>query len=66
MANAVLAALSLAMPEIDLDSLRAMPMPQRRRVMPPPRPSESPDAQIDASTVSLGRVKPNPATLSRE
>ena len=67
LANGVLAALSLEMPAIDLDSLRAMPMPQRRPVMPPPRPSGSSDAQDPgASTVSLGRVKPNPATLSRE
>jgi 4-hydroxyphenylacetate 3-monooxygenase len=39
LANGVLAALSLEMPAIDLDSLRAMPMPQRRPVMPAPRPS---------------------------
>src|SRR5262245_38407843 len=44
LANGVLAALSLEMPPIDLDSLRAMPMPQRRPVTPPPRPSTSPGA----------------------
>ena len=44
LANGVLRALSLEMPAIDLDSLRAMPMPQRRPVTPPPRPSESSDA----------------------
>ena len=41
LANGVLRALSLEMPAIDLDSLRAMPMPLRRPVMPPPRPSGS-------------------------
>ena len=35
LANGVLHALSLEMPAIDLDSLRAMPMPQRRPVTPP-------------------------------
>jgi 4-hydroxyphenylacetate 3-monooxygenase len=44
LANGVLAALSIEMPAIDMDSLRAMPMPQRRPVTPPPRPSASSDA----------------------
>jgi 4-hydroxyphenylacetate 3-monooxygenase len=44
LANGVLRALSLEMPAIDLDSLRAMPMPQRRPVTPP-RPPASSDAQ---------------------
>ena len=75
LANGVLAALSLEMPAIDLDSLRAMPMPQRRPVMPPPRPSASSDAhdravERRARRVSFGgrdrsRREPetNPATL---
>ena len=36
LANGVLHALSLEMPAIDLDTLRAMPLPQRRPVTPPP------------------------------
>jgi 4-hydroxyphenylacetate 3-monooxygenase len=36
LANAVLRTLSVDMPEIDLDSLRAIPMPVRRPVTPPP------------------------------
>jgi len=35
LANGVLRALSVEMPEIDLTSLRAMPLPQRRPVTPP-------------------------------
>jgi aromatic ring hydroxylase len=38
LANGVLQALSLEMPTIDLDSLRAAPLPQRRPVTPPSRP----------------------------
>ena len=38
LANGVLRALSLDMPAIDLDSLRAVPLPQRRPVTPPPVP----------------------------
>jgi hypothetical protein len=36
LANGVLQALSLDMPTIELDSLRATPMPLRRPVTPPP------------------------------
>jgi isopenicillin N synthase-like dioxygenase len=36
LANGVLRSLSLDMPEIDLDGLRAIPMPARRAVSPPP------------------------------
>jgi predicted GTPase len=36
LANGVLQALSLEMPTIDLDSLRAAPLPQRRPVTPTP------------------------------
>jgi 4-hydroxyphenylacetate 3-monooxygenase len=36
LANAVLRSLSVDMPEIDLESLRAIPMPVRRPVTPPP------------------------------
>ncbi len=39
LANGVLRSLSLDMPEIDLDSLRVIPMPARRAVTPPPPPS---------------------------
>jgi 4-hydroxyphenylacetate 3-monooxygenase len=39
LANGVLKALPLAMPEIDLASLRALPLPVRRPVTPPKRPS---------------------------
>ena len=45
LANGVLAALSLEMPAIDLDSLRAMPMPQRRPITRR-RPSASSDCRI--------------------
>jgi hypothetical protein len=38
LANGVLRALSLDMPVIALDSLRAVAMPQRRPVTPPPGP----------------------------
>ena len=38
LANGVLRALSLDMPTIDLDSLRAAPLPQRRPVVPPSDP----------------------------
>jgi 4-hydroxyphenylacetate 3-monooxygenase len=39
LANGVLMALPLAMPEIDLNSLRAIPLPVRRPVVPPkPKP----------------------------
>jgi len=44
LANGVLRALSLDMPAIDLDSLRAAPLPQRRPVAPPPAgPPREPD-----------------------
>ena len=36
LANGVLQALSLEMPAIDLDFLRAVPLPQRRPVTPTP------------------------------
>ncbi|MEX2224471.1 MAG: hypothetical protein WEG40_22030, partial [Candidatus Rokuibacteriota bacterium] len=36
LANGVLRALDLDMPAIDLDGLRAMPLPVRRQVAPPP------------------------------
>jgi aromatic ring hydroxylase len=39
LANGVLRTLSLDMPEIDLSSLRAIPMPQRRPITPPPAKS---------------------------
>ena len=35
LANGVLRALNLDMPRIDLESLRAIPLPQRRQVAPP-------------------------------
>jgi hypothetical protein len=35
LANAVVRGLSLDMPEVDLNSLRAMPLPPRRPVAPP-------------------------------
>jgi 4-hydroxyphenylacetate 3-monooxygenase len=38
LANGVLRSLYLDMPEIDLDSLRAAPLPQRRQVAPMPGP----------------------------
>ncbi len=38
LANGVLRALSLDMPTIDLESLRAAPLPQRRPVVPPSEP----------------------------
>jgi 4-hydroxyphenylacetate 3-monooxygenase len=41
LANGVLRALSLDMPAIDLEHLRAVAMPQRRPVTPPPPPSAS-------------------------
>jgi aromatic ring hydroxylase len=41
LANGVLRALGLDMPAIELDSLRAAPMPQRRPVTPPPRRPEA-------------------------
>jgi 4-hydroxyphenylacetate 3-monooxygenase len=42
LANAVLRSLSVDMPEIDLESLRAIPMPVRRPVTPPgPQPPSS-------------------------
>jgi 4-hydroxyphenylacetate 3-monooxygenase len=42
LANGVLRALDLDMPAIDLDSLRAMPLPQRRPVAPPAPGPEPP------------------------
>ena len=40
LANAVLKSMDLDMPEIDLESIRAIPMPVRRPVTPPaPRPA---------------------------
>jgi aromatic ring hydroxylase len=41
LANGVLRALNLDMPAIDLEHLRAVAMPQRRPVTPPPGPSRS-------------------------
>jgi 4-hydroxyphenylacetate 3-monooxygenase len=41
LANAVLRAIDLAMPEIDLSSIPAAPPPQRRTVTPPP-PADKP------------------------
>ena len=38
LANAVLRALALEMPSIDLDGLRNVAMPQRRPAVPPPPP----------------------------
>ncbi|HUM17582.1 MAG TPA: 4-hydroxyphenylacetate 3-hydroxylase C-terminal domain-containing protein, partial [Candidatus Nitrosotalea sp.] len=42
LANGVLGTLSLEMPVIDLDSLRAAPLPQRRPVTPPLKSPEGP------------------------
>ncbi|MGH7299757.1 MAG: 4-hydroxyphenylacetate 3-hydroxylase N-terminal domain-containing protein [Candidatus Rokuibacteriota bacterium] len=41
LANGVLRALDLDMPAIDLDGLRAMPLPVRRQVAPPPAADQS-------------------------
>ena len=58
LANGVLQALSVEMPVIDLNSLRAAPLPQRRPVTPPSSRARRAHETLAASTHRRARARP--------